>query len=606
LSDGTTFGGPTSPIGVNVTPTATTTYTVATLTDSHCAAIAADLTGGATVTVNPLAANPTATVVQPTCTVGTGTVNVTGPLGAGNTYSLDGGPFQSGTSFPGVTPGNHTLSVQTSSGCFSAASTTVTVNPQPFTPGAPVITGTVNVCPHIGTGENITYHATATGNGTTTFNWVIPTTNVTVISGQGTADLTVRFNAGFAAQNNKQLRVTATNECGTSAMTIYYLLAQFPNTPNPISGPVDICPFLGGAATATYTITKAPGAASYIWTAQAGTTTIVHPNGAGQNDTTVTVTFAAGFTASSITVQSLNDCGTSGIRSLALTRNAPSTPSLISGPTNVCANIAPNGVAATYTVTNTPGVTYTWTAPAGALNPTGQGTNTFSFIYPAGFSTGSVSVTATTGCGTSAPRNLSVTKLNPATPSVIDVIQTAFCGDPGGRVYTYTLASMPSNATSVNWTIPTTAGTTLVSGQGTTSITVSYPDGAVNGLVTAQAVNNCGTSTTRATEVKLPACPPVTPPPPGFTKVAPVVEVPTAMEVKIFPNPTVNDFKLEVLTAGKEQINVRVLDGQGRLFKTFKVMPYQTISVGAELKAGSYLVEVRQGSSLKTTKLIKF
>ncbi|MBC7534276.1 MAG: T9SS type A sorting domain-containing protein [Ferruginibacter sp.] len=78
------------------------------------------------------------------------------------------------------------------------------------------------------------------------------------------------------------------------------------------------------------------------------------------------------------------------------------------------------------------------------------------------------------------------------------------------------------------------------------------------------------------------------------------------MEVKVFPNPTVNDFKLEVLTSGKEEISVRVLDGQGRLFKTFTLMPYQRIALGAELKAGAYLIEVRQGKEVKTTKVIKF
>jgi hypothetical protein len=68
----------------------------------------------------------------------------------------------------------------------------------------------------------------------------------------------------------------------------------------------------------------------------------------------------------------------------------------------------------------------------------------------------------------------------------------------------------------------------------------------------------------------------------------------------------VSDFKLEVLTSSKEEINVRVIDAQGRLFKSFKLIPHQTIALGAELKAGSYLVEVRQGSVVKTTKVIKF
>jgi hypothetical protein len=86
------------------------------------------------------------------------------------------------------------------------------------------------------------------------------------------------------------------------------------------------------------------------------------------------------------------------------------------------------------------------------------------------------------------------------------------------------------------------------------------------------------------------------------------VTTPTAegLEVKVFPNPTVSDFKLQVITAGKEEINVRVLDAQGRLFKQVTVMPYQTINVGAELRAGAYMIEVRQGKNVKTTRVLKF
>ena len=92
---------------------------------------------------------------------------------------------------------------------------------------------------------------------------------------------------------------------------------------------------------------------------------------------------------------------------------------------------------------------------------------------------------------------------------MIDVQNLATCPN---RQYSYTIATMPANAQSVQWTAP--AGATIVSGQGTTSIVVSYPCTAVNGNVTATAVNNCGNSVVRFTAVKLPACPPVEPPPP--------------------------------------------------------------------------------------------
>ncbi|MFT3911051.1 MAG: proprotein convertase P-domain-containing protein [Ferruginibacter sp.] len=626
VDGGSPVSGTTSsnPLTITVTPSNAAghvfTYAISALSDANCTSIAADLTGTGTVTVNPLAANPTASVVQPTCALGTGTINVTSPLGGGNTYSLDGINFQPSPSFPGQAPGTYTVYVNNSFGCFSPATVNVTVNPQPFTPGAPVVTGIVNVCPFIGVAGaagQLTYTATATGNGTQTFNWVVPPTLVTIVSGQGTPNLVLSFANGFATQPNKQIRLTVTNECGTSTMTIYYLLAQIPNTPAPIVGPTDACPLLGGPAVA-YTITKAPGAKEYFWSVPAGAS-FTRPNGVGVNDTTILVSFTAGYATGPITVQSSNDCGVSGIRSLTVTRIAPSQPNIISGPTNACPYITPNAPA-TYTVPAVPGVTYTWSGTNGAVMSSPQGSNTMSVSYPIGYTGGTISVTASTGCGTSAPRNLTITTLNPATPGNIDVVQTHFCGDANGREFTYAISAMPANATSVVWTVPTAAGAILLSGQNTTQITVRYPNTAVTGTVTVQAVNPCANSVIRSVNVKLAACPvtfagnnagtngtaeskgAITP-----AKVStPASALAEAMEVKIFPNPTVSDFKLEVLTSGTEEITVRVLDNLGRLYKNFKVMPYQTIALGAELKAGSYLVEVRQGKTVKTTKVIRF
>ena len=78
------------------------------------------------------------------------------------------------------------------------------------------------------------------------------------------------------------------------------------------------------------------------------------------------------------------------------------------------------------------------------------------------------------------------------------------------------------------------------------------------------------------------------------------------MSVTVYPNPTVSSFNVKVFTAAREIVNIRILDVQGRTYKTITVTPYQTISIGADLKAGAYLLEVRQGSATKVTKILKF
>ncbi|MBC7536834.1 MAG: T9SS type A sorting domain-containing protein, partial [Ferruginibacter sp.] len=494
----------------------------------------------------------------------------------------------------------------------SSCSTTVTIDIPPATPGP--IAGPTNGCPYIGTGEQVTYSiaplAFATG-----YLWTVPST-ISIVSGQGTAALTVTINSGFNASSSpvtRLLKVRALSGCGNSADRLLYLLAQFPSTPGPITGTTDICALLGTTGSATYTINKVVAATSYLWTTQSGTTSVTHPNGTGANDTVIVVTFASGFTSSAITVAAVNGCGTSGsVRSLLIPRTSAATPGLISGPTNVCANILPSGTAATYSVAPIAGATsYTWNAPMNSVvtHPNGTGVNDYSITiqFPAGFNNGVVSVSVTNGCGTSGVRSLSVTRLNPATPSVIDVIQTQVCPS---RQYSYTISSVPANSTSLVWTIPTGQGAVLVS-QTATSITVSYPATAINGTVSVQSLNNCGSSSTRYTAVKLPACAPERTTIAGNTvqfkgNTQPKAPGAEKMTLKVFPNPSVSDFKMQVITAATEKIDVRILDMQGREFKRITVMPYQQISVGSELKAGSYILEVTQGKNRKTEKLLKF
>lgn len=487
------------------------------------------------------------------------------------------------------------------SGNFSTCTFNVTVNGIPSTPGN--ISGPTNVCPYINTGDQLVYAVDSVTNATG-YLWTVPPT-VSIVSGQGTKTLTVTIGSGFVANINKVIKVKALSPCSNSAEKLLYLLAQFPSTPSAITASsTDICSAIGSGTPIIFKIPKTTAASSYIWAAQNGTTTITHLNGTGVNDTIISVIFSSGFTTSTITVQSVNDCGTGGVRSFTITRSNPATPSLVSGPTNVCANIGATGTAATYSVAAAIGTTFSWTIPVGATGLTGQGTNSISFTYPSGFTNGIVSVTATNGCGASGARTLAVSKLNPATPGVIDVIQTQFCP---GRTYSYTLAAMPANATSVQWTIP--PGATFVSGQGTISITVGYPDAAVNGTVTATALNNCGTSPIRSTQVKLPACPP-----PGFSRnnsmdnnstKAATTSAAEKNKITVTPNPSTSSFKLTVNSILNQAIRIKLIETSGKIIKIMNMEPGQTINFGNELETGIYFLEIEQGGIHKTERIVK-
>ena len=80
---------------------------------------------------------------------------------------------------------------------------------------------------------------------------------------------------------------------------------------------------------------------------------------------------------------------------------------------------------------------------------------------------------------------------------------------------------------------------------------------------------------------------------------------PSTLQVSIFPNPTGNVFNITVKAPKQESINIRVLDVNGRTAFMSKGMPGQVFHFGEQLKAGTYLVEVRQGDDVKTVKAVK-
>ncbi|MBO9635007.1 MAG: choice-of-anchor L domain-containing protein [Chitinophagaceae bacterium] len=101
----------------------------------------------ATVIVGaPSPATPQVSVAaQPSCTLPTGTVDVVSPLANGNTYSLNGGAWQSVASFTGLAQGSYTVSVKNADGCTTTGNT-VTIQAQPVTPGVPQVTVTQPTC----------------------------------------------------------------------------------------------------------------------------------------------------------------------------------------------------------------------------------------------------------------------------------------------------------------------------------------------------------------------------------------------------------------------------------------------------------------------------
>lgn len=140
-------------------------------------------------------------------------------------------------------------------------------------------------------------------------------------------------------------------------------------------------------------------------------------------------------------------------------------------------------------------------------------TTTSTFLWSTGATTPSITVSPTT----TTTYYLTVTDANGNTcrDSVKITVNTAIPGTPGSITgatdvcpsfasttastsspVTYSIAAM-STASSYTWTLP--AGATLVSGQGTSSITVSFANSFVSGTLSVKANNACGSSASART-----------------------------------------------------------------------------------------------------------
>jgi hypothetical protein len=266
-------------------------------------------------------------------------------------------------------------------------------------------------------------------------------------------------------------------------MTLTVVSAK-PAQPSTISGAAaGVC----STATQTYTVVPVSGASSYNWTAPASSSIV-----SGQGTNQIVLQFASGFATGSLSVTASNCLGASAARTLALSRNT-ATPASITGPTTaVCA-----GSQKTYSTAAVTGATvYTWTVPAGAVINSGQGTTSITVTFPNPFSSGTVTVKSGTPCFSSTARSITVYAA-PVSPASITGASVGVCA---GSSQTYTCPASTTGATFYTWTVP--AGATLNSGQGTTSVSVTFPAGFLTGNVAVTASNSCGTSTARTLAVR--------------------------------------------------------------------------------------------------------
>ncbi len=475
---------------ITVTPAATSTYVV---TSPGCPGVT---TVSVTVTVSSVVTTGPITGSNSECPNATGVTysvpNVSGStyawtVPAGATITAGQGTNSITVDF-GATGGN--VAVTETASCGTANATlAVTVTSTPITP---VIVGPAAVCPNA---TAITYSVSSTGS---TYAWTVPA-GATIASGQGTNTITVNFGA-----TGGDVSLTETTGCGTGSDLQTVAVSNTPTTP-PITGDLAVC----AGSTTLYSVTNNVGS-TYTWTVPAGaiiTSTPIDMN-------TISVDWTAS-TGGVISVVENSTCGTGTTSTFTVTIiNAPIVPTLV-GDFIVCENAS----AETYSVTNNIGSTYLWTVTGDATITSGQGTNTATINF--GTTAGFITIRETNACGFGEFQQQYLLIPPPTAPVVAG--PSPVCA---GTNVTYTVTN--NVGSTYNWTVP--VGATIVSGQGTNSITVSF--GATGGNVSVTETAACGNASSTPLAVS------VTPAPitPTITGILSVCENATGISYSVANN----------------------------------------------------------------------
>ncbi len=341
---------------VNVSPTATTTYTV-TATDAN------GCTSTATHSITVTSAAP---------------VSITGPANscAGNSVTLNAtAGFTSYLWQPGnltgatinVTPTattTYTVTATDAGGCTSSTSHTVNVTtPAPATATA---SGPTTFC----AGGSVVLNASAGAS----YQW-LP-------NGETTSSITVNASGAYS--------VIVTDAGGCTSTSNSVTVTVNPNPAVTITGPTATCD------TAAVTLDAGAGFSSYLWQPGNLTTQSITVNPTTTTTYTVTVTNGSG-------------CSATDTHQVTVTANPTAT---ITAPALICSG----STGHTASVGTQPGATYAWSITNGTI--TGA-TNTPSITFnPTGLASVQLNVTVTTGsCTANGSATVGVSP-TPATPVI--------------------------------------------------------------------------------------------------------------------------------------------------------------------------------------------
>ncbi len=246
-------------------------------------------------------------------------------------------------------------------------------------------------------------------------------------------------------------------------------------SPSPtISGINSLC-----AGTAGIQYTTESGFSNYVWTISYGGIIT-----AGLNTNQVIVEWGtAGSRSISVNYQNTVGCPSSTPTTFIVTVLSVPVP-IITGENALC-----SGSSGVIYTTQANYENYIWGVSAGGTIISGAGTNSVTISWNgSGNQTVSADFTNELGCQSLSPTifNVDVAPFPEAAGAISG--SAAVCAGSTGITYSI---SPVMNASTYEWSLPT--GATIVSGVGTSSISVDFALSASSGIVKVSGVNDCGT-----------------------------------------------------------------------------------------------------------------
>jgi hypothetical protein len=242
-----------------------------------------------------------------------------------------------------------------------------------------------------------------------------------------------------------------------------------PAAPGSIAGPVNVCQ---GGCGYVYSIAPIPGATSYTWTVPVGGTIT-----SGQGTNSISVCFSPTALYGFVTVAGIGTCGNGPAGSMPINVYSPPVPT-ITGPAVTCPSSG-NVYYTQFGFTN-----FVWTVSAGGVITSGQGTYSITVDWiTCGAQSVSVNYNNLNGCPALAPTVYPVTVNCAPVPTITG--PNNVCPNAGNSTYT----TQPGFSNYV-WTV--SGGGTLVSGQGTNTLIVTWTTaGAQTVSVNYTNANGC-------------------------------------------------------------------------------------------------------------------